>query len=135
MKGVIVQVGEPKSIVLSNNGKITAIPTPAGAHLGMVVTVNLNSRAKILAVSLSVILILLIGIGIGILWQVAEYLRKSTDSTRISRKLSSRNRRSTIPAATVSRRARKKTSKASMFFLTLVIFHLVMSPVKFNKSV
>ena len=66
MKGVVVQVGEPKSIVLFNNGKITAIPTPAGAHLGMVVTVNLNSRAKILAVSLSVILILLIGIGIGI---------------------------------------------------------------------
>lgn len=64
MKGVIVQVGEPKSIVLFNNGKIFAIPTPAEAHVGMVVTVKLNSRAKILAVSLAIVLALGIGIGI-----------------------------------------------------------------------
>ncbi len=66
MKGVIVQVGEPKSIVLFNNGKISAIPTPAEAHVGMVVTVKLNSRAKILAVSLAVAIVLALGIGIGI---------------------------------------------------------------------
>lgn len=66
MKGVIVQVGEPKSIVLFNNGKISAIPTPAEAHVGMVVTVNLNSRAKILVVSVAVVLVLALGIGIGV---------------------------------------------------------------------
>ena len=66
MKGVIVQVGEPKSIVLFNNGKISAIPTPAEAHVGMVVTVNLNSRAKILVVSVAVALVLALGIGIGV---------------------------------------------------------------------
>ena len=66
MKGVIVQVGNPKSIVLFNNGKITAIPTPVEAHVGMVVSVNLNIRAKILAIALSVALVLAAGIGIGI---------------------------------------------------------------------
>ena len=66
MKGVIVQMGEPKSIVLFNNGKISAIPTPAEAHVGMVVSVNLNSRAKILAGAVAVALVLALGIGIGI---------------------------------------------------------------------
>lgn len=66
MKGVIVQVGEPKSIVLFNNGKISAIPTPADCHVGMVVTVNLNSRVKVIAVSVVAALILLAGIGIGV---------------------------------------------------------------------
>lgn len=66
MKGVIVQVGNPKSIVLFNNGKISAIPTPAEAHVGMVVSIRLNSRIKILSVVFSVILFLLIGISIGI---------------------------------------------------------------------
>jgi hypothetical protein len=32
MKGVIVQVGEPKSIVPFNSGKIAVIPTPAGCR-------------------------------------------------------------------------------------------------------
>ena len=66
MKGVIVQIGNPKSIVLFNNGKISAISTPAEAHVGMVVTVNLNSRIKVIAVSMVVVLILLAGIGIGV---------------------------------------------------------------------
>ena len=59
-------MGEPKSIVLFNNGKISAIPTPAEAHVGMVVSVNLNSRAKILVVSVAVALVLALGIGIGV---------------------------------------------------------------------
>ena len=66
MKGVIVQVGDPKSIVLFNNGKISAIPTPIEAHVGMVVSVKLNTRAKILAIALSVALVLAAEIGIGI---------------------------------------------------------------------
>ena len=66
MKGVIVQVGSPKSIVLFNNGKISAIPTPAEAHVGMVVTVNLNSRIKIIAIACAVLVVLATGIGIGV---------------------------------------------------------------------
>ena len=66
MKGVIVQVGSPKSIVLFNNGKISAIPTPAEAHVGMVVTVNLNSRVKVIAVACAVLVVLAAGIGIGV---------------------------------------------------------------------
>ena len=52
MKGVIVQVGEPKSIVLFNNGKIGAISTPADCHVGMVVTVRYNNRLKIVILAL-----------------------------------------------------------------------------------
>lgn len=66
MKGVIVQVGKPKSIVLFNNGKIGALPTPAGCHVGMVVTVNYNHKLKILAVALAAVLLLALGIFIGI---------------------------------------------------------------------
>ncbi|GMO28653.1 MAG: hypothetical protein Ta2F_03960 [Termitinemataceae bacterium] len=44
MKGVIVQVGEPKSIVLFNNGKIGAVPTPAVCHVGMVIDVSYNVK-------------------------------------------------------------------------------------------
>lgn len=66
MKGVIVQVGDPKSIVLFNNGKISAIPTPLEAHVGMVVSVKLNTRAKVLAVTVAICLVLAAGIGIGI---------------------------------------------------------------------
>ena len=66
MKGVIVQVGTPKSIVLFNNGKICAIPTPLEAHVGMEVSVKLNTRAKILAVTLAICIVLAAGIGIGI---------------------------------------------------------------------
>ena len=65
MKGVIVQVGEPKSIVLLNNGRITAIPTPADCHAGMIVTVKFNSLLKIIIVSLAAVLLIVLGIFIG----------------------------------------------------------------------
>lgn len=66
MKGVIVQVGNPKSIVLLNNGKISAIPTPTECHVGMVVTIKLNNKPKIIAIALLAIFLLAIGTGIGI---------------------------------------------------------------------
>ena len=66
MKGVIVHVGEPKSIVLFNNGKIGAIPTPADCHVGMVVTVKYNNTLKIVIISLAAVLLLAIGVAIGI---------------------------------------------------------------------
>jgi len=56
MKGVIVQVGKPKSIILYNNGKLGSIPTPSDCRVGMVVTVKLNNKLKIFAISLAVIL-------------------------------------------------------------------------------
>jgi hypothetical protein len=65
MKGVIVQVGEPKSIVLFNNGKISAIPTPADCHVGMVVTIKYNNKLKILAIALVVVLLVGAGVFIG----------------------------------------------------------------------
>lgn len=49
MKGVVVQVGEPKSIVLLNSGKIISIPTPQEAHVGMEITVRLSRKVKILS--------------------------------------------------------------------------------------
>jgi hypothetical protein len=66
MKGVIVQMGEPKSIVLFNNGKIGAIPTPADCHVGKVVSVKLNSRFKIIALILAAVLLLALGVFIGV---------------------------------------------------------------------
>jgi hypothetical protein len=66
MKGVIVQVGEPKSIVLFNNGKISAIPTPADCHVGMVVSVKLNNKLKIIALILAAVLLLTLGVFIGV---------------------------------------------------------------------
>ena len=68
MKGVIVQAGEPKSIVLLNNGKITAVPTPAGCHVGMIVTVKFNSLLKVIIVFLVSVLLIVLGIFIGILF-------------------------------------------------------------------
>ena len=65
MKGVIVQVGHPKSIVLFNNGKIGAIPTPDNCHVGMVVTVKYNNLLKIIIISFAAILLIAIGILIG----------------------------------------------------------------------
>ena len=65
MKGVIVQVGHPKSIVLFNNGKIAAIPTPDNCHVGMVVTVKFNSLFKIIIISLAAVLLIALGIFIG----------------------------------------------------------------------
>jgi hypothetical protein len=61
-----VQVGEPKSIVLLNNGKIGAIPTPADCHIGMVVTVKCSNNLKILAVTLAVVLLIGLGVCIGV---------------------------------------------------------------------
>jgi hypothetical protein len=66
MKGVIVQTGEPKSIVLFNNGKIAAIPTPADCRIGMVVTVKLNNKPKILAIILAAVLLIGLGVFIGV---------------------------------------------------------------------
>jgi hypothetical protein len=66
MKGVIVQVGEPKSIVLFNNGKISAIPTPADCHVGMVVTVQFNNKLKIALFALAAVLLIGIGVCIGV---------------------------------------------------------------------
>lgn len=74
MKGVIVQVGEPKSIVLFNNGKIGAIPTPANGHVGMVVTVKYNSLLKILIIVFAAALLLALGVFIG-----ATYLGGTED--------------------------------------------------------
>ena len=65
MKGVIVQVGHPKSIVLFNNGKIKAIPTPADCHVGMVVKVKLNSLLKIILITLAALLLIALGVFIG----------------------------------------------------------------------
>ena len=65
MKGVIVQVGHPKSIVLFNNGKIGAIPTPENCQVGMVVTVKFNSLLKIIIISLAAALLVALGIVIG----------------------------------------------------------------------
>ncbi|MCL2044278.1 MAG: hypothetical protein FWG89_09075 [Treponema sp.] len=65
MKGVIVQVGHPKSIVLFNNGKIGAIPTPDNCQVGMVVTVKFNSLLKIMIISLAAALLVALGIVIG----------------------------------------------------------------------
>jgi len=66
MKGVIVQVGEPKSIVLFNNGKIGAIPTPADCHVGMVVSVKFNNKLKVILLAFAAVLFIGIGVFIGI---------------------------------------------------------------------
>jgi hypothetical protein len=65
MKGVIVQVGEPKSIVLYNNGKIGAIPTPEGCRVGMAVTVKFNHKFKIIGITLAAVLLVVAGVIIG----------------------------------------------------------------------
>ena len=65
MKGVIVQVGHPKSIVLFNNGKIRAIPTPGNCHVGMVVTVKFNNLLKIVIITLAAVILVALGIFIG----------------------------------------------------------------------
>jgi len=65
VKGVIVQVGEPKSVVLFNNGRIQAIATPPDCHVGMVVTVKYNNVLKILLITLAAVLLLALGVFIG----------------------------------------------------------------------
>ena len=69
MKGVIVKAGEPKSIVLLNNGRIMAIPTPVNCHEGMVVTVKFSGLLRIIIFSLAAVFLIALGIFIGsILW-------------------------------------------------------------------
>jgi hypothetical protein len=68
MKGVIVQVGQSKSIVLFNNGRIAAIPTPAECHVGMVITVKFNNTLKILVITLAVVLLVGLGVLLGVFW-------------------------------------------------------------------
>ena len=75
MKGVIVQAGEPKSIVLLNNGKIAAIPTPADCRAGMVVTVKYSSLFKIIIIALAAVLLIALGIFIG-----AAFLGRKADT-------------------------------------------------------
>lgn len=65
MKGVIVQVGKPKSIVLFNNGKIRAIPTPADCRVGMVISVELNNRLKIVVIICSAVFLVALGVFLG----------------------------------------------------------------------
>jgi len=65
MKGVIVQIGEPKSIVLFNNGKIGAINTPLNCHVGMVVTVKQNNLLKIFVIIFAAALLIALGVFIG----------------------------------------------------------------------
>lgn len=67
MKGVVVQVGEPKSIVLLNNGKIVAVPTPAEAHVGMEITVRISRKIKILTVVFAVFLVVCAAVASGII--------------------------------------------------------------------
>ena len=76
MKGVIVQVGHPRSIVLFNNGRIKAIPTPDNCHVGMVVTVKFNNLLKILIISLIALILLVLGIYIG-----ANYFNRNRDQS------------------------------------------------------
>ena len=75
MKGVIVQVGKPKSIVLYNNGKLGAIPTPADCHVGMVITVKFNYNLKIIAIGLAVLLL-----GIAVFFEVYESISSASDT-------------------------------------------------------
>ena len=65
MKGVIVKAGEPKSIVLLNNGRIAAITSPVNCHEGMVVTVKYSSLFKIIIITLATVLLIALGIFIG----------------------------------------------------------------------
>jgi hypothetical protein len=48
MKGLIMRAGPQKSIVLFNNGKFGAIPTPPNGEAGMIVSVSYNRKAVLL---------------------------------------------------------------------------------------
>jgi len=61
-------VGDPKSIVLFNNGKIGAIPTPANGRVGMVVTVKYRSLLKILIITCAAVLLIAVGVFIGVVY-------------------------------------------------------------------
>jgi uncharacterized protein (TIGR00156 family) len=66
MKGVIVQTGDPKSIVFFNNGRIGTIATPADCHVGMVVTVKYNDKLRLAAFILASVLLIGLGVFIGV---------------------------------------------------------------------
>ena len=66
MKGVIVKAGEPKSIVLFNNGKIAAIPTPVNCHEGMVITVKYGNLFRIIIITIAAVFLIAFGIFIGV---------------------------------------------------------------------
>jgi uncharacterized protein YneF (UPF0154 family) len=76
MKGLIVQVGESKGIVLLNNGKIMPIKTPANCHVGMIVSVKFNNSLRILIVTAAAIILIALGIFIG-----AKYFGSSSGTT------------------------------------------------------
>ena len=65
MKGVVVQIGQPKSIVLLNNGRIMAIATPQACHVGMVVTVKSSGLLKTIIVIAAAVFLLSLGVIIG----------------------------------------------------------------------
>jgi hypothetical protein len=44
VKGVIMKVGEQKSVVLFTNGKFGSIPTPKNAQAGMVIHISYNRK-------------------------------------------------------------------------------------------
>ena len=75
MKGVVVQIGEPKSIVLLNSGKIVAIPTPQKARVGMEVTVKMSRRFKVIASLAFAAVFLAVILAIGALFLNSEHAK------------------------------------------------------------
>jgi hypothetical protein len=61
MKGILFQIGNPKSIVLLNNGKFDVIDTPPDARVGMVVTVKRTKRRIIMAAIIIGVVAIIIG--------------------------------------------------------------------------
>jgi hypothetical protein len=61
MKGILFQVGDPKSIVLLNNGKFDVIDTPPNAKVGMLVTIKRTKRRIIMAIIIIGIAAVIIG--------------------------------------------------------------------------
>ena len=68
MKAVIVQVGEPKSIALLNNGRVIAVPTPEDARVGMELDVSVRRSVAWIALGAAVALILCAGIALGVIF-------------------------------------------------------------------
>jgi hypothetical protein len=58
LKGIVMQRGDRKSIVLFNNGKIGEIPTPPNCEEGTVITVSYNKRLITLVSLLSCVVVL-----------------------------------------------------------------------------
>ncbi|GHV84127.1 hypothetical protein AGMMS50212_14720 [Spirochaetia bacterium] len=57
MKGVIVQIGKKKSVVMFNNGNIRTIPNLPNSQMGMVIDVSYNKRKLIFWAVLAFILL------------------------------------------------------------------------------